>query len=254
MTTTPPDTRRRTSLAQMVAIAAGVKTRTERALTEAYHAIQKPAPFTGIARTYRPRDEDGDQYSPERTEVQVRSADLVDDVATAFTRMLDVVATIDASNTHARADLVVDGVVLLEAAPVTYLMWLEKQVVLMRSFIGKLPVLDLAERWDWDQNAQAWASAPTEATKTKKVPRSTVLYEATPQHPAQIREWHEDVIAGYWTSIKYSGAIPAARVFDMLDRVDRLVDAIRKAREEANSIEVVDVKVGDKICNYLFQP
>jgi hypothetical protein len=38
----------------------------------------------------------------------------------------------------------------------------------------------------------------------------------------------------------------------MLQRCDRLTDAIREAREQANSVEVTDVHPGDAIRRYLF--
>jgi hypothetical protein len=241
-----------TQLAQIVAIVGGVKTRTEQALTRAYHQIQKPQPFSGIARTYRPRDDEGEQLSPESTQVQVRVDDLVADVSAAIGRMLDVVATQDWANTTARADLIVDGQVLLENVPVTYLMWLEKQVIQLRTFIAKLPVLDVAEDWTYDEDAQAYATAPTESTRTKKVPRNHVISAATERHPAQVTVWHEDIVAGYWKTIRFSGALPGARVFELSGRVDRLLDAVRFARERANLTPVTDIAAGDPILTYIF--
>ena len=253
MTTTPATGRSgATKLAQIVAIVGGAKTRAEQAITAAYHQIQKPAPFAGISRTYRPRDDEGEQLPAESTRVQVRADDLIDSVKTAMGRMLDVVATQDWANTAARADLVVDGQLLLESVPVTYLMWLEKQAGQLRTFIGKLPVLDVAESWTYDANARAFATTPTQTTKTKKVPRNHVKAEATEKHPAQVDVWMEDVVVGDWTTVRYSGALPAATVFAMAERVDRLIDGIRFAREQANAAPVTDVPAGDPVLGYVF--
>ncbi len=241
-----------TQLAQIVAIVDGVKTRTDKALTTVYHQIQKPAPFNGIARVYRPRDDEGESLPPESTPVQVRTQDLIRDVSAAIGRMLDVVATQEWANTTARADLVVDGQVLLKNVPVTYLLWLEKQVVKLRTFISKLPVLDVGEEWEYDPHARAFATAPTETTRSKKVPRNHILAEATPAHPAQVQIFTEDIVAGYWKTVKYSGALPAAQVFDLTARVERLLDAVRIARESANFIPVTDITAGDPILTYLF--
>lgn len=250
MTETPT---RGTKLAQIVAIASGVKTRTEDALTRAYKQIQKPAPFKGISRVYTPKDDEGERLPAEATQVQVRVEDLIADVRAAMVRMLDVVATQDVANARASADLVVDGVVLVENVPVTYLIWLEKQVVHLRTFISKLPVLDVAENWTYDPDAKAWKTEATETTRTKKIPRNHVLAKATDRHPEQVQVYNEDVVVGYWKTVHFSGAIPAGTVFELNERVEKLLDAVRFAREQANMVPVTDVSVGSAILTYLFR-
>jgi hypothetical protein len=51
---------------------------------------------------------------------------------------------------------------------------------------------------------------------------------------------------------KFSGALPAQRVNELLDRVEKLQQAVKYAREEANNIEAEEPKVGERIFNYLF--
>jgi hypothetical protein len=235
-----------------VAIVNGAKTRAENTLTRAYHQIQKPTLLAGIARAYQPRDDEGERLPGETQLVQVRVDDIVNDVRQALTRMLDVVATQDWANTNARTDLIVDGQILLPNVPVTYLMWLEKQVVNLRTFIGKLPVLDVAETWEWDEDTRTHATLPVETTRTKKVPRNHVKAPATDRHPAQVDVWMEDVVVGYWNTTKYSGAVPAAEVFELTRRADALLDGIRFARERANATPVEDVEAGSPVLEFLF--
>jgi hypothetical protein len=61
------------------------------------------------------------------------------------------------------------------------------------------------------------------------------------------------VVVGHWRTIKFSGALPAKRVNELLERVERLQQAVKFAREEANDIEVEDEKVGAKVFQYLFK-
>ncbi len=49
-----------------------------------------------------------------------------------------------------------------------------------------------------------------------------------------------------------SGSLPAQRVNELLSRVEKLQQAVKFAREEANSLEVEDQKVGETIFKYLF--
>lgn len=241
-----------TTLAQIVAIEKGVKAKTDRAVTTAYHTIQKTEPLSGIAREYQPKDEDGDKLPSESTLVQTRVEQIIDDFAAAQTRLVDVTLTKETANCLATADVVIDGNVLVKDAPVTFLLFLEKRLVDAQTFISKLPTLDPGSEWVYDSNAGVYAATPFGTTRTKKVPRNHVKAEATDKHPAQVEIFYEDIIVGTWTTRKFSGAIPMDRKTELLERVDKLIQAVKFAREEANSRTVTDVEAGDAIFSFLF--
>lgn len=241
-----------TKLNQIIAIEKGTKSRTFQELTEAHHALQKPALLSGISRTYRPKDEEGEQLPPESTRVQVKAEDIIRQTIETLTKLFDVTATKDWANCQAKADVVIDGNVLLAQVPATYLLFLEKQLVDLHTFVKKLPILDASEFWTFDASADAWATEPLQTTRTKKVPRNHVKAEATEKHPAQVEVYYEDVIIGYWRTVKFSGALPAKRVNELLTRLEKLQEAVKFAREEANNIEVTEQKMGEKVFNYLF--
>ncbi|WP_067567202.1 DUF7873 family protein [Nocardia acidivorans] len=52
--------------------------------------------------------------------------------------------------------------------------------------------------------------------------------------------------------IKFSGALPAKRVNDLTDRVEKHQQAVKFAREEANNAEITQRKPGEEIFGYLF--
>jgi len=239
-------------LNQVIAIEKGTKSRSLQELTEAHHSLQKPALLSGISRTYRPRDEEGEQLPPESTRVQIRAEEIIRQTAEVLTKLFDVVATKDWANCKAKADVVVEGQTLLKDVPATYLLFLEKQLVDLHTFIKKLPVLDASESWTYDASADCWATEPVQTVRTKKIPRNHVKAEATEKHPAQVEVYYEDVSVGNWRTVKFSGALPAKRVHDLLARVERLQEAVKFAREEANNLEVEEQKVGEKIFHYLF--
>jgi len=240
-------------LNQIIAVEKGVKSRSFQELTEAHHLLQKPAMLAGISRTYRPKDDEGEQFPSESTRVQVKAEDVIRKTVEILTELLDVTATKDWANCKAHANVVVEGQTLLTDVPVTYLLFLEKQLVDMHTFVKKLPVLDASETWTFDASADTYATEPAQTTKTKKIPRNHVKAEATEHHPAQVEVYYEDVVVGYWRTVKFSGALPAQRVNELLERVERLQQAVKFAREEANNLEVEDVKVGDKLFQYLFR-
>src|SRR5690349_11462734 len=161
-------------LNQIIAVEKGVKSRSFQDLTEAHHAVQKPALLSGISRTYLAKDEEGEQLPPESTRVQTRAEDVLRQISTTLTRLFDVTATKDATNCVARADVVVDDRVLLADVPVTYLLFLEKQLTDLHTFVKKLPVLDAAESWVFNDSADCWSTEPVRTNRTKKVPRNHV--------------------------------------------------------------------------------
>jgi hypothetical protein len=235
-----------------VAVEKGVKTKALGTITDAYHTAQRVSGLAGISRTYRPKDEDGDALPPESTLVQTKVEDIIAAVRADLGRLFDVTATKDATNAIASADVKVNGEVLIAGATVPFLLFLEKQLVDIRTFIGKLPTLDPAETWSFDNNSGVFATAPTQTVRTKKIPRNWVKAEATDKHPAQVEIFHEDVIVGYWATTKFSGALQSTRVADLRGRVDALIEAVKFAREEANGTTVVDKTVGTAIFGYLF--
>jgi hypothetical protein len=239
-------------LNQIIAVEKGIKSRSFQELTEAHHALQKPSLLSGISRTYRPKDEEGEQLPPESTKVQVKVEEVIRRTVEIMSKLFEVTATKDWANCQAQADVVVDGQKLLERVPATYLLFLEKQLVEIHTFVKKLPVLDASETWTFDTSADCWATEPVQTLRTKKIPRNHVKAEATEKHPAQVEVYYEDVTVGFWRTVKFSGSLPAKRVNELLEKVEKLQQAVKFAREEANNYEVQEQKLADKVFNYIF--
>lgn len=239
-------------LNQVIAVVSGKKSAALESITAAYHKMQKSPLFDGLIKTYRPRDEDGDKLPSERNPVQAKVGDLIDDTSKCLIEMYDIVATQDKANCGAKADVIVDGQEILKDVPVTTLLFLEKQTTDLKTFVSKLPTLDPSQKWEYDSNADCYATVPLETTRTKKISKPIVLYEATKEHPAQVQLVTEDVLAGYWETIKFSGAIPAKERNEMLERVRKLHDAVVVAREQANSAEVKEMQIGKMLLSFVF--
>jgi hypothetical protein len=240
-----------TRLSQIIAVEKGVKSDAARRITDLHRDVQKPQLLSGLSRTYRPRADDGAPLPPESTKVQLTAGDVLAEAAAVMTRLFDVTLTKDAANTVATADVTVDGTVILPKVPVTYLLFLEKQLTDLHTFVAKIPVLDLSEEWEFDNARGCYASAPASTVRTTKVPRNHVRAEATDKHPAQVDVFTEDIPQGDWTTVKFSGALPVTRQRQLLERVVKLQHAVKYAREEANATEITDVKAGEKVFGYL---
>lgn len=239
-------------LNQIIAVEKGVKSKAFQTITDAHHKLQKQALLGGISRTYRPKDEEGEQLPPESTRVQVSVDEAIVEVRRALVELFDVTATKEWANCKATANVEVDGRALLTSVPVTYLLFLEKQLTDLHTFVKKLPTLDPADTWEFDANVGFYATEPVETVRTKKIPRVLVKAVATDKHPAQTEVYYEDVPVGYWRTVKFSGAMPAARIQELLRRIEVLQQSVKIAREEANNAEVTQEKLGDRVFAYLF--
>ena len=240
-------------LNQILAIEKTAKAVNGEIVTNAYQQVTKTALMEGLARTYTPKDDDGDQLPPETKNVQNTVEEILKVVTGAHTKIYDITATKDYANCSgkATADVVVSGAMLVKDAPAVFLLFLEKQLSDMYTVIKKLPTLDPAERWSYNGEQSLYVTPPVGTTKTKKVPRNHVKAEATDKHPAQVETFSEDVVVGTWNTVKFSGAITVARRRQLLERVETLQEAVKFAREKANGTEAPNVSVGEDIFNYI---
>jgi len=240
-------------LNQVIAIEKEIKTRVYKEITELHALAKKPNLFDGFSKVYQQRYEDGENYPPESQHVQVRAEVVLADATGKLKELFDIVATKDWANCNARGDVVVDGVALIKAVPATYLLFLEKQLNDMRTLVEGLPTLDPAESWQQDGAAGLHKGTLRKTHRTKKNQKPIVLYPATAEHPAQTQLITEDETVGWWDTIKFSGALPATKKEAILKRVNKLAQAVKFAREEANSVEAPKASFADAIFNYILE-
>jgi hypothetical protein len=239
-------------LNQIVAVVSGKKTRVEKEFGELHKLAQKGDLFNGMSRTYKKVNEEGEDLAPE-TKLPQKSADeIIKSSREILTGIMDAIATQEWGNCRAKASVVVDGQTILTDVPLTVLLYVEKQLNDLNTFVGGLPVLDPAEQWKRDENTGRMFSETSTTVRTKKVQKGLLLAPATDKHPAQVAQITEDVTVGVWNQVKYSTAMPAVQKTAILNRIAKLHDAVKMAREEANSIEVDQKTIAGPILSYVF--
>lgn len=239
-------------LNQIIAIEKGIKSKEHSDNTELYKLVQKKELFEGLDRTYQPLADEGQKLPAEHKRVQQTTGDALRSYARGATGLMTVTARKDWTNCVARADVKIDGVVIVAGAPVSYLLFLEKQLSNMRAFVDHLPTLGDADVWAKDPNSGNWRSETATTHRTEKKVRPVVAYEATKEHPAQVHMITEDVIVGHWSITKQSGAMQATDKMAMLERLDKLARAVKIAREEANmQDEAKTEKIADAVFTFV---
>jgi hypothetical protein len=239
-------------LSQIIAVEKDVKDKAAQELARAQGIFGNKGLLTGIARSYTPLDDSGMVLPPESTRVQVKATQVLAAVQARLVALFDVVATKDWTNCVAKADVVVDNLVLLTDVPATYLLFLEKQLAELLAFIKKVPTLDSSEEWHLDASQDCWATAPVETIRSKKDKKSKVVFEGNQHHPPQFLVWDDDVPEGRWKTVHFSGAMRATDHNAIMGRIEKLQQAVKYAREEANRQETLQQRVGEVLLHYIF--
>lgn len=239
-------------LNQLLAVVKTRKADTQKAIAFAHHLFQKRDQFTGLSRVYQPREDGGETLPPESKRVTHNAVATLHEVKAVWGRLFELTGTIDATNCMALATISVDGQDLVTNVPVTHLLWLEKQLADLITMIKGLPTLDPQYVWTKDAATGQYATEVRATTRSKKIPRNHVKAPATDKHPAQVEVYHEDQIVGEWHTRDLSSAFRQDDVTVMLGRAQQVLDAVKKAREEANMVTAIALDTS-RLLDYIIQ-
>ncbi len=242
-------------LGQAIAIEADTRKATKRKLTDAYHALQAKDAFEGIVGEYQPLVDGAEQLPDEGKLVQATAEDLITEAYHALAKMLDATAARDYTNASgtAKADVIVNGQTIIKDAPVSYLLWLEKELEDIRTFVQNIPVHSPTTTWELAEGTRGiYKSAPAKTARQVQQHKVVTLAPATEHHPAQVQLVAEAVTHGIWTRTRFTGAVPVSRREGILSRIAALKTALHVAREQANRVEALTPAVGSQVLNYIF--
>jgi hypothetical protein len=242
-------------ISQLIAVVGGVAAEADKKLGEFRALSSRDDLLSGSERTYRPRIEGGVQLPPKSQKVRLTEDTVLQAVQVLLARKWDLAATLDNANSNAYGDVMIGGHALLEQVPVGHLLYLEKELAGLYSLVEGMPTLDQTKDWTDEGTAPGLhRSVPVETASTDKLPYNHVLSPATAQHPAQVQLMTRDEVVGYWTTVTFSGALHPRRKSVLLDRISELRNAVKMAREEANSESAEDVHEGLVIFEWLLRP
>lgn len=228
-----------------------LKPAANKARDEAYHLLQRESAFNGSVRTWEPVSTDSPTFPNEDVKVQALVPEVLSGLKGPLTSWFDIEATKNATNCAAKADVVLDGEVILKGVPAETLLFIETQLVHTATMLSKVPVLDDAVRWYLPDGGGPARSDVVRNHKTQKVQKPIVLYHATPEHPAQTQLISEDAIIGHWAVEKLSGALTRKKKADLIEKANKLLMAVRDARSRANQEPAVESRIGEVIFHHL---
>jgi hypothetical protein len=206
----------------------------------------------GLVKEYTPKDEGGEPLAREEKKCVTCVRERLNWTRESAIALLDYELTKDTANQEATADLVVDGEVLATSVPVTTLLSLEKRLQEIRGVYNIIPTLDMSKDWQLIEGGEGYYKhGPVKQYRTAKKTTPVVLYAATKEHPAQVKEVVEDVTIGTFETTHISGASTASIKARLMERIDKLIMAVDSARRYANESEVKDRSIGRALFNYV---
>lgn len=209
--------------------------------------------------TFRPLSEGEAPVTEAQSDIQSTVPQELEWVSEFIIKALDASYQVAEANTKARADVVLSeddaDSVILNDVPATTLLELEKRLAEIHHLITVIPTLDPAKGFQPDQaRKHVFQAREVMKTRTKKVQKPVVLYEATDKHPAQVQLVTEDVPVGVIHEQEWSGLITPLQKAEMIARVEQLTRAVRRARSRANDQEVDRTKkLGRVLLQYILR-
>jgi len=227
----------------------------EKLMKETTKSLTKDNLFLGQDKKLTMFDEKLEHFNTnEHIELDTTVDENIDYTLGAVAKYYDAVLQKDATNQNAVADLIVDGTTIAKGLPATFLLGLETKLGEVRKMYDGIPTLAPGLKWELDMEAQkagVYTADLPNVFKTENVMDYQVVVEPTQYHPAEIRERSKVENIGLYETSRVCGMLTPFEKATRIKRIDTLILAVKKARQRANSTEVVSMTIGDSLFAYI---
>ena len=245
-------------LHELLAVEKDMENVSRKLMEESKRTLGKENLFSGSLRELKMFDEaESFNNTIEKQELTTTVSENIEYLIEPIAAYWDVVLQKDLTNQKAVADIVVDGVTIALDMPATFLLGMEKKLVEFRTLLGSIHTLAPGVNWIPDaSNAKAdvFVSAETEkAFKTAKDIEFRTAAPATDKHPAQVMQINVTNNVGQFETKKWSGLLSPVDKANKIARLDKLLAAVKKARQRANNVVIVESNVGKDMLQYVIK-
>jgi hypothetical protein len=187
------------------------------------------------------------------TPVQNTVPDNLNYMAGVVGSWVDVVFTKEMTNQIAVADVVIDGKVIVQKAPATFLLFLENNLKKVRGLYEALPTLAPGIEWApaTDKGRNIFKSPAVSTLKTEKIVEMIRQEQRSDKFPDTFVEKSKDVPVGEYKATQFSAMISVADKAEILARFDRFLMAVKDARMRANDVQATLGKCSTDLFAYI---
>lgn len=240
---------------ELLAVEKDAEKETGTAINELVELFKKTPMFLKAHKSLKMYDDNvAPDFPEEFKEMSAKVLECLDRFKQVSGNYYDIIYQKGKSNQSAKADVIIDGVIIIKNVPVSVLLDLESKLSKARQVYESIPVLPAGNEWEKDESLGdgIYKLVHDEKTsKTEKTFKHKVLCEPTPHHPAQIEKWQETIVIGIYTKKIWCSMISASDKAKLLQKFDQLLIAIKKARQRANQTEADTSTIGDRIFNFI---
>ena len=243
-------------LHEILAVEGDLESTVKRTIGDVSRLFGKAELFTSAQKNLTMfADDRQNENTSERKEMSNNVEDLIAIVLKeCVVRYYDATLQKELANQKAKADLIVDGNVIMSGLPATFLLGLETKLKALKSVFELIPVLPPGVTWDEAPELGKGvykAKYPTEAMKTAKAFKFQIIVPATEKFPAQAEKWEEAVPVGKYITTVQSSMMSAARKAVIINKVEKLIAGAKQARQRANRQTVDTAEIGNILFGFI---
>ena len=247
-------------LHELLAVKKDAKNKSGKIINETRETFSKRQDhFTGLTKKYESFSEEL-KYQEEELSESKEMVTTVDAKLKYFLKhmvdVMDLDYQTDLTNRIAKADIIVEGIIIATDVPAVTLLSLEEYLANIRSVVDAIPTLEPGTKWIPcpEMGDHVYQTAmPDVKIRSKKMNVYKEISKATDKHPAQIATETQDVAIGKYIEIKFSGRITPAEKARIMDRLEKLIIGVKKARSRANEETIAEGSIANKLVDYLLK-
>lgn len=244
-------------LYEILAVEQDNKNVSERLILESIKTFKKENLFTGSIKVTELFDDEESRIPDEILKLETTVDENLQYSLSAVANYWDIVAQKDSTNMVAKADIVINGEIIAKDIPATTLLGMEKKLNNLRVLFNSIPTLPPGIGWEKDSEYEkdnVFRTTHTMNTlKTVKVIEFREVSPATKEHKAQIQQLQATKNIGKFITTKWSGMITPYLKAERITKLEKMISAVKKARQRANAVETVNIEIGDKIINFIMK-
>ena len=242
-------------LHELLAVEQDRKKEAERLVAESIKTFKKDNLFSGSVKRTEMFDDEEVKIADEFLKLETTVDENLKYSLKSLANYWDVVIQKDATNMQAVADIVIDGKNIAEQVPATFLLGMEKKLNELRNIFNAIPTLPPGIDWKIDETQEKDGvfknSNDIETLKSVKEIDFRTVAPSTKEHPAQVVQINIVKNIGRFSTTKWSGMITPYEKARRITNLERILSAVKKARQRANGIKTVDMKIGQAIIDFI---
>jgi hypothetical protein len=242
-------------LHEILAVEQSLEKAAKKLAEESKKTFNKENLFKGHTRRLEYFDENNARLNTtENVKLETTVDENLDYVMQPLAKHWDAVYQKDQTNQQAKADILIGNDVLAKDIPATFLLGLESKLGKLRELYEAIPTLPPGIKWKQDDNQRQGvfiAEDDIVQFKSEKDIEFKVAYEATKEHPAQVKELQKTINIGKYTTTHWCAMLTPLNKANRLAKIDELLNAVKKARQRANNTQIVDGHIGITLLNYI---